>query len=211
MVDESRGMDRAEAAPAAVRLRAARPVEIERIVNLNEAALPAVNSVPGEFFADWLERARRGGSQDPLFLAVDLGAGTDGAGSTDCSLLGFVLALPPGCRYESINYRWFSERYARFLYVDRIVVAADQRGLGLGGTLYDGVVAEVRRRALDRICCEVNLKPRNEGSLRFHSRYGFREVGRQPTEGGMKEVSLQVLEVGPRRDLGQREPNTSNR
>lgn len=200
MEDDSRGMDRPEAAPTAVRMRAARPGEVEHIVSLNQAALPAVNSVPATFFTDWLERARRGGDQAPLFLAVDLGAGARGAGSTDRPLLGFVLALPPGCRYESVNYRWFCERYARFLYVDRIVVAGGQRGLGLGRTLYDGVVEEVRRRALERVCCEVNVKPRNEGSLRFHSRYGFREVGRQPTEGGMKEVSLQVLEVAPRRE-----------
>ncbi|NNE42793.1 MAG: GNAT family N-acetyltransferase, partial [Gemmatimonadetes bacterium] len=40
------------------------------------------------------------------------------------------------------------------------------------------------------ITCEVNTRPRNDGSLRFHARLGFREVGTQETEGGAKAVSL---------------------
>ena len=40
------------------------------------------------------------------------------------------------------------------------------------------------------LLCEVNVKPRNEGSLRFHHRLGFREVGQQDTEGGAKRVSM---------------------
>ena len=38
--------------------------------------------------------------------------------------------------------------------------------------------------------CEVNLKPPNESSMRFHERYGFTQIGSQATEGGQKEVAL---------------------
>lgn len=177
------------------RLRAVVRSDLDRAVELNEAAVPAVNSVPKEFFAGWLEAVKAGGSLQPFFLAAEASAGGAVGEPSRGEALGFVLTLPPGCAYESLNYRWFSARYEKFLYVDRIVVDTDQRGLGLGRLLYDAVAMEARRRGLERVCCEVNLKPRNEGSLRFHDRHGFHEVGRQATEGGSKEVSLQVLEV----------------
>jgi predicted GNAT superfamily acetyltransferase len=31
----------------------------------------------------------------------------------------------------------------------------------------------------------VNLRPRNDGSLRFHARLGFKEVGQQETSYGV--------------------------
>ena len=43
--------------------------------------------------------------------------------------------------------------------------------------------------------CEVNLRPRNERSLAFHAAIGFREVGRQDTDGGNKHVSLLALDL----------------
>ena len=36
----------------------------------------------------------------------------------------------------------------------------------------------------------MNVRPRNDGSLRFHQRYGFTAVGEQDTEGGAKRVTL---------------------
>ena len=167
--------------------------DVEWIRSLNEAALPAVNSVSAAFFAAWIEDLEQDEEGLPFFAVAEEHVG--GQQSHSAGRLGFVLALPPARAYESLNYRWFGERFDRFLYVDRIVVDGDRRGLGVGRFLYDAVVVETQRRGLERVCCEVNLKPRNEGSLRFHSRYGFLEVGRQPTEEGKKEVSLQVLEV----------------
>ena len=43
------------------------------------------------------------------------------------------------------------------------------------------------------LCCEVNVRPRNDASLRFHHSIGFREVGQQDTDGGNKTVSLLAL------------------
>ena len=43
-------------------------------------------------------------------------------------LLGFVLAMAECIDYDSANYLWFSARYPRFRYVDRVVVAAAGRG-----------------------------------------------------------------------------------
>jgi hypothetical protein len=44
------------------------------------------------------------------------------------------------------------------------------------------------------LTCEVNLRPPNEGSLRFHRRLGFREVGRQETPYGAL-VTLLALDL----------------
>lgn len=34
----------------------------------------------------------------------------------------FLIALEEGADYTSPNYRWFSERFDRFAYIDRVVV-----------------------------------------------------------------------------------------
>ncbi len=47
------------------------------------------------------------------------------------------------------------------------------------------------------LTCEVNVRPRNEPSLRFHHSIGFREVGQQDTDGGNKTVSLLELPLSP--------------
>ena len=46
------------------------------------------------------------------------------------TLAGFVLCLPPGTPYGSLNYAWFNARYAHFLYVDRIAVGRTSRRPG---------------------------------------------------------------------------------
>ena len=47
-------------------------------------------------------------------------------------MLGFVICLPPGTDYGSLNYAWFDERYDAFVYVDRIAVAEVHRNKGVG-------------------------------------------------------------------------------
>lgn len=39
---------------------------------------------------------------------------------------GFLLAMAAKAAYESVNFFWFKNRYASFLYIDRIVVAHDR-------------------------------------------------------------------------------------
>jgi len=112
---------------------------------------------------------------------------------------GFVLGMPPGLGYQSENYLYFSararDRGSSFVYVDRIVLAAHLRGQGLGPRLYDAVFAEAHRVGADEVLCEVNLEPPNPGSLAFHQRLGFVEVGRQSTKGGANLVALLAAPV----------------
>jgi predicted GNAT superfamily acetyltransferase len=99
--------------------------------------------------------------------------------------------LPPKADYGSLNYAWFGERYDDFAYLDRVAVAQAHRNKGIGGLLY----REVERRATARwFTLEVNVRPMNEGSLRFHARLGFVEVGQRETDYGTR-VSLMAKEL----------------
>jgi predicted GNAT superfamily acetyltransferase len=149
---------------------------------LNEAEVPHVNSVDLDGFAGFLKAA------DYFRVARDGDA-----------VVGFLIGYLPGRPYDSLNYRWFDARYTSFLYVDRIVVSPDARGRGVGRRLYDDFTGFAAGRA-DRLTCEVNVRPPNDASMRFHRNYGFEEVGRQETEGGTKEVSLMVKLLGQRAD-----------
>ncbi len=107
----------------------------------------------------------------------------------------FLLVLREGADYDSPNYRWFAQRHARFLYVDRIVVAADTQARGAGRQLYRDVYAQASRDGVPAITCEFDIAPPNPVSARFHAKLGFREIGTQQLDGGRKIVSLQALDV----------------
>jgi predicted GNAT superfamily acetyltransferase len=111
---------------------------------------------------------------------------------SDGEVVAFALALAPDTRYDSKNYRWFGERYERFLYLDRIAVAAPHRRRGIGALLYDSM--EATAAPLQRIVCDVNIDPPNEVSLAFHAARGFQEVGRL-AHGDVKVVALMSKEL----------------
>lgn len=169
-----------------VRIRDVRPGDLARVEILNESAIPHVNRIPHELF----ERFRK----EAAYFRV---AERDDVAERDGVLLGFLIALAPGTDYDSPNFLWFRERYESFLYIDRIVVDEAARGLGVGTLFYRDLERIGREREVPRLTCEVNLRPANDGSLRFHQRFGFEMVGRQETEGGAKEVALMACGVRP--------------
>ncbi len=113
-------------------------------------------------------------------------------------LLGFVLCLRPGTPYGSPNYAWFSDNYPECLYVDRIAVAATRRSQRLGSLLYERVIACGDAGGWP-VAAEVNLKPPNPGSMRFHERNGFVQVGSLDHPYGSVAMVLRPISVdGPR-------------
>jgi predicted GNAT superfamily acetyltransferase len=107
----------------------------------------------------------------------------------------FLLAMCNGCPYENDNFEWFSKKYARFIYVDRIVVSVTGRGMGLGSLLYEDLFRHGRSNAIPLVTCEYNLVPPNEPSRLFHDKFGFKERGTQWVANGTKRVSLQAAET----------------
>jgi predicted GNAT superfamily acetyltransferase len=107
-------------------------------------------------------------------------------------VVAFAVAVAPGADYNSDNYRWFAERYERFLYLDRIAVDAACRRQGVGARLYDAM--EQAAVEFERMVCDVNIEPRNDASLAFHAARGYREVG-QLEHGSAKTVALMSKEL----------------
>jgi predicted GNAT superfamily acetyltransferase len=95
----------------------------------------------------------------------------------DERVVGFVLTMAPGSEYDSENYRWHAQQFDdAFYYLDRIVIAEEMRRRGLAGFVYDAMEDVARR--FGRMTLEVNVDPPNHGSLAFHERRGYVEVGR---------------------------------
>ena len=57
----------------------------------------------------------------------------------------------------------------------------------MGTALYDRVVATAQERSVP-VAAEVNLDPPNPGSVRFHQRFNFDEVG--TLDHGTKAVTM---------------------
>ena len=97
---------------------------------------------------------------------------------------GYLIVFDETATYQSVNYLWFRARHARFAYVDRIVVSAAARGLGLARSLYENLFQRARAAGHAMVCCEVNLDPPNPASDAFHARLGFVEAGRATLPNG---------------------------
>ena len=97
-----------------------KPSEVLTILELNNAAVPAVNYLQLSELKDiWAESSH--------FLSISL----------QSQLVGFVLTLRENALYTSANYRWFAARYSSFLYIDRIVIAPQFQRSGIGRRLYN--------------------------------------------------------------------------
>jgi predicted GNAT superfamily acetyltransferase len=91
---------------------------------------------------------------------------------------GFCITFAPDAPDAGGNHRWFADRFESFVYLDRIAIDPTYQNLGLGVLLYQSVEQQMIASAQHSLlCCEVNLEPPNPGSLRFHHRIGFIEVG----------------------------------
>jgi len=107
----------------------------------------------------------------------------------------FCITFAPDAPHAGANHRWFADRFESFVYLDRIAIDSTHQNLGLGALLYQAVEHEILQSAEhSMLCCEVNIEPPNPGSLRFHQRIGFTEVGQHSPQHGYI-VSLLVKTI----------------
>lgn len=132
----------------------------------------------------WLEPDRLRHLVAEAFLARRIGAAE-----------ALLLAFDQDAAYDSPNFLWFKARYRRFVYVDRIVVAAEARGRGHARKLYRELFEQAGRAGYDRVVCEVNSSPPNPASRAFHADLGFVEVGTAEIAGGCKTVSYLLRQL----------------
>ena len=113
----------------------------------------------------------------------------------DGDVAAFLFAMRESVSYQNENYEWFSSRYSKFLYIDRIVVDANYSGLKIGTKLYHDLFNYARSHQVFTIACEYNVIPPNDPSRIFHEKFGFTEVGTQWLANNAKRVSLQATEI----------------
>lgn len=167
-----------------ITIRDLRPLDLDTIIALNDAALPAVSEMPR---AEWERMA----AVIPYFRVAEV----------DGKIAGFLMALTPDVTYSSLNFLWFKAHYMDFVYIDRVVVAEAFRGNGVGRALYDDVTAFTFGKA-PLLTCEVNSRPPNPESMAFHEAMGFNPVGEQDTDGGKKTVVLLARDLAAIRPVG---------
>lgn len=130
--------------------------DVQKMWEINEQGLPGTGKVDEQGLLNLLE-----------YSEISVGAYEDG------ELLGYVICLPPATEYGSLNYAWFNENMADFLYVDRIAVAQIHRDKGIGSRLYSHIIEYSGKQ----IAAEVSLNPPNLASMRFHGRFDFEKIG----------------------------------
>lgn len=145
---------------------------------INEAVVPAVNSLSIGEMTWFLEHA-------PWFRVAD----------SDDKVVGILIGFYQGSTYTSENYRWFARRYSRFAYVDRVAVHDHARRQGIATRLYKNFTEHIPAN-VPLLTSEVNTRPANPGSMRFHERLGFEQVGAQETDEGRKAVALLAKRLG---------------
>ncbi len=146
-------------------------LSIEPIGSPDSALLVLNNAHAAEL--SLLDDARMAELNDRAFLACRIGEAE-----------ALLLAFDQGADYDSPNFLWFRERHARFVYVDRIVVAPAARGRGHARRLYEHLFDRARAAGHGQIVCEVNADPPNPASDAFHAALGFRQVGSATLPGG---------------------------
>jgi len=152
--------------------------DLPEILTINNLADPAVNALTKTDIHDLFKKSKY------FTKAV--------SGNKICA---FLLVLPSGIDYKSLNYRWFSKNYTSFLYVDRIAVSPEFQGKGIGQHMYRSLFDFSRETGVSRIACEVNIRPANHGSLKFHKRLEFLPLGTQDTDGGKKTVRFFIKDI----------------
>ncbi|MDH3753472.1 MAG: GNAT family N-acetyltransferase [Acidimicrobiia bacterium] len=163
----------------ASRLRPVEARDLDQLLEINNASIPAVNALRRDDLAWFAERAS-------WFTVAE----------HHDAIAGYLIGLHGPLEYDSPNWRTFSTRFGTdFVYVDRVVVDPSMRRAGVGRLLYQAFADHGRALGVRRVCAEVNVRPHNGPSLRFHRRFGYRPVGEQDTDGGTKRVQLLSLDL----------------
>ena len=134
--------------------------KLKSIYDLNQANTPEVGSLE---------------SMQHLKQLIDFSAYNLLALKED-EIVGFIICMREGSAYGSENYKFFTQRLKKFLYVDRVAIDERHRRAGLGKAIYEDIFTHVSNENLP-IALEVNTQPVNQPSLNFHEKMGFDRIG----------------------------------
>ena len=134
--------------------------QFQSIYDLNQANTPEVGSLES---MQHLKQLIEFSSYNLLVLKED-------------EIIGFIICMREGSAYWSENYKFFTQRLKKFLYVDRVAIDKQHRRAGLGKAIYEDIFAQAISDSLP-IALEVNTQPVNQPSLNFHEKMGFDQIG----------------------------------
>ena len=133
--------------------------QLQSIYDLNQANTPEVGSLES---IQYLKQLIDFSAYNLLILKED-------------DIVGFIICMREGSAYSSENYKFFTKRLKKFLYVDRVAIDERHRRAGLGKAIYEDIFAQARKDNLP-IALEVNTQPVNQPSLNFHEKMGFDKI-----------------------------------
>ena len=93
------------------------------------------------------------------------------------TVIAFMICFREKSNYHSENYKFFSKKEKKFLYVDRIAIKDTYRRKGIAKNLYSMIEIQANAESIP-LCCEVNIIPLNDISIKFHEDFGFLQVGK---------------------------------
>jgi predicted GNAT superfamily acetyltransferase len=134
--------------------------QFQSIYDLNQANTPEVGSLES---IQHLKQLIEFSSYNLLVLKED-------------EIVGYIICMREGSAYGSENYKFFTQRLKKFLYVDRVAIDEQHRRAGLGQAIYEDIFAQAISDSLP-IALEVNTQPVNQPSLSFHEKMGFNRIG----------------------------------
>ena len=134
--------------------------QFQSIYDLNQANTPEVGSLES---MQHLKQLIEFSSYNLLVLKED-------------EIIGFIICMREGSAYWSENYKFFTQRLKKFLYVDRVAIDEQHRRAGLGKAIYQDIFVQAISDSLP-IALEVNTQPVNQPSLNFHEKMGFDRIG----------------------------------
>ena len=171
-------------------IREATDADLPAILGLYNALIPTTTIAWTDRLDTLPEReawfAKRQAAGEPVLVAVD---------DTSGAVVGYTNYGP-----FRDNDKWPGYRYTAEL---TIHVAVSHHGTGIGRALVDALVERATANGIHVLVAAVDGA--NDGSVRFHERCGFTEVGRMPETGWKHDrwlelVLLQrVLDPGGRR------------
>ena len=134
--------------------------QLQAIYDLNQANTPEVGSLES---MQHLKQLIEFSAYNLLVLKED-------------EIVGFIICMREGTAYGSENYKFFTKRLKKFLYVDRVAIDEQHRRAGLGQAIYENIFSQASHDSLS-IALEVNTQPINQPSLNFHEKMGFDQIG----------------------------------
>jgi len=158
-------------------IRTLTPADETQVLEINVEAQPNVAGL------DRVELARLSSLSRTHFVAID--------GEV---VRGYALNFACDDAYDGEEFLSLRKLISQpFMYIDQVAVARSVRTRGIGRQLYESLDHTASERGIRYLCCEVNTRPANPGSLAFHARLGFNTLSSMATRDGREVVLLQKL------------------